>query len=458
MDLLILPHQLFTLDKKMIRRERVRRIVLWEHPQYFKKYKYNKRRLVMHRASMKVRMEELQGEFLGKVEYCDYDAVPKLSKKYLVYDPVDDIKLPAGGVLMESPNFLMSRELMATYRKKTPHFIFGNFYMWSKKELGILVGMKSTDKDNRKKLPKGVKVPKPWPRLDCREEMVKAAKYVEKRFSGNYGTVVSGGEKGEWMPPLCRSDALKLMRYFIRVKFAKFGDYQDAISKDNGFLFHSLLSASINIGLLNPDEVVTAVLKAGKGKGKSGDIPKNSLEGFVRQLFWREYQRYCYIYARKELEGEGKGGDFFGNKEQLGKDWYIGGIGVPVVDDCVKRAFATGYLHHIERLMVIGNFMNLSGIRAKEGFKWFMEFSLDSYEWVMYQNVFDMVFFVTGGLTMRRPYVSSSNYILKMSNYGKGDGKWVEKWDKMYAAFVKRHAKKLHKFRYYFPMLTSKKS
>ena len=95
--------------------------------------------------------------------------------------------------------------------------------------------------------------------------------------------------------------------------------------------------------------------------------------------------------------------------------------------------------------------MNLSGISPNEGVKWFMEFSIDSYEWVMQQNVRDMVFFVTGGLTMRKPYITSSNYILKMSNYKKGE--WSEKWNELYHNFLKKNKKKLWKFRYSFPTL-----
>jgi deoxyribodipyrimidine photolyase-related protein len=95
--------------------------------------------------------------------------------------------------------------------------------------------------------------------------------------------------------------------------------------------------------------------------------------------------------------------------------------------------------------------MNLNEINPKEGYKWFMEFSIDSYDWVMHQNVLDMVFFVTGGETMRKPYISSSNYILKMSNYN--EGKWSKKWDDLYHKFIKKHKKKLWKFRYNFPSL-----
>ena len=96
-------------------------------------------------------------------------------------------------------------------------------------------------------------------------------------------------------------------------------------------------------------------------------------------------------------------------------------MGIKPIDDLIHKAFDTAYLHHIERLMFVGNFMNLSEINPQQGFKWFMEFSIDSYEWVMYQNVYDMVFFATEGMTMRKPYISSSNYVLKMSSYKKGE-------------------------------------
>ena len=163
------------------------------------------------------------------------------------------------------------------------------------------------------------------------------------------------------------------------------------------------------------------------------------------QLFWREYQRYTYIYYDFSRE------NYFGNRKKLNKKWYTGETGIDPIDDCIKRGFDTGYLHHIERLMVVGNYMNLDGIAPKEGFKWFMEFSCDSYEWVMNQNVLDMVFFVSGGKTMRKPYASSSNYILKMSNYKKG--KWSETWTKKYHQFMKKNKEKLWKFRYSFPGL-----
>ena len=225
---------------------------------------------------------------------------------------------------------------------------------------------------------------------------------------------------------------------FVKSKIKQFGDYQDAIDKNEHYLFHSILSTTINIGLLNPSDIISKIMAA------AAAIPINSLEGYIRQLFWREYQRYCYIYCDF-------GKNYFGNNKKLTKKWYSGKLGIVPVDDCIITGFDTGYLDHIKRLMVVGNYMNLTNINPKEGHRWFMEFSCDSYEWVMAQNVYDMVFFVTGGETMRRPYMSSSNYILKMSNYKKGE--WSNTWDDKYHEFLKKNKDKLWKFRYYFKNL-----
>lgn len=439
--LVILPHQLFD-PKPHLTPYKSSQIILWEHPHYFKhpKYKYNQKRLLLHRASMQYYFNLLKSRKF-KVRYVNLNQSPKLPKSYHIFDPIDKVtpKLPGKPTLIESPNFLLTKEHYAKYRKKTQKYFFNAFYMWGKKELKILPKVKSQDKLNRKSMPKTIKIPKlPSNQGKLDQKHIKAGKtYVTKHFKRNYGNL------DNFVFPVTHQTARKWLTYFVKHKLDKFGMYQDAIRKDESYMFHSVLSTSINIGLLNPMEVVEALLKQHKKK----KVPMNSLEGFIRQLFWREYQRYCYIYNPFGTK------NFFGNRKKLTKAWYEGSLGIEPVDNAIKRAFDTGYLHHIERLMVIGNYMNLSGISPREGYKWFMEFSCDSYEWVMHQNVLDMVFFVTGGATMRRPYVSSSNYILKMSNYPKGD--WADEWDQLYRAFLKRHKQKLHKFRYYFRGLKS---
>ena len=425
MSFLILPNQLFEvkhLDKSLEH-------IIYEHPHYFKSYKYNKKKLILHRASMKYYHDYLKKNKI-KSKYVEFDEKLKI-KDYKIFDPVDKIKLPGKPEILETPNFLLSKEIYEEYRKKTKKFFFNGFYMWGKKKIDVLPNVKSQDKYNRKSLPKDEKIPKVPSNKSDQKYINEAIKYINKHFSRNYGNV------DNFMFPVTHSTAKKFFRYFLKYKLKNFGEFQDAIVEENNTLFHSLLSTSINIGLLNPIDLAEKVEKV--------KAPLNSKEGYIRQLFWREYQRFCYIYYNF------KGKNYFGNRKKLTKEWYDGTTGVDPIDNSIVIGFDTGYLHHIERLMVMGNFMNLSGISPKEGFKWFMEFSCDSYEWVMHQNVYDMVFFVSGGATMRRPYISSSNYISKMSNYKKGD--WNDVWDKKYKDFIKKHRKKLLKFRYYFRSL-----
>ena len=442
MKLLILPHQLFPLEyiKKGLKEitseeddiESVDSVILYEHPQYFKKYKFNKKKLVLHRASMKYYADLLKKNDF-KVQYIDFkNKLP--SGKHLYFDPIDKLKL--SGQMMETPNFLLSKELMEKYRNKTKSFMFTNFYMWSKNELDIYPTLKSMDKMNRERFKESVKIPKIPSNSNATDSkyIKEAIEYVNDNFSNNYGNT------DNFMYPVTHVTAKKWLSDFFKKRLNNFGPYQDFVKQGEYFMYHSLLSSSINIGLLNPSDIIEELAKY-KSKVKI-----NSFEGYLRQLFWREYQRYCYIYAYDELKK-----NYFGNRKKLSKAWYTGELGIPPVDDFIKSGFETAYMHHIGRLMFVGNFMNLSGISPKDGFRWFMEFSIDSYEWVMYQNVYDMVFFVTGGLTMRKPYVTSSNYILKMSNYKKGE--WVEKWNELYTDFMKKHKKKLWKFRYHFPQL-----
>ncbi len=438
--LLILPHQLYNINilNKILSKDNY--IILWEHPHYFKKYKYNKKKLVLHRASMRYYYDLLK-EHNYNVHYVEFNKKMTFNN-YQVFDPIDKIKLPNRYTTLESPNFLLTKEHYKEFNKqrKSKRVIFNNFYMWSKKKLDIHPELKSMDKMNREKYTSS-KVP-PMPKLGKTDTIYikEAIKYVNKYFSNNYGN--TDNSKHSFNYPITHKTAMKWFYHFLKYKIKKFGPYQDFINKDNHTMFHSILSSSINIGLINPIDIINII-----NKFKSR-IPINSFEGYLRQLFWREYQRYCYNYA-----GINYNKNYFGNKKKLTKDWYEGTLGIEPVDDLIKSGFDTGYIHHIGRLMVIGNFMNLNEIHPKEGFRWFMEFSIDSYEWVMHQNVYEMVFFITGGQTMTRPYISSSNYIIKMSNYDKSKNEWAYKWDTLYHHFLIKHRAKLYKFRYYFPNL-----
>ena len=437
MIFLILPNQLF--DIKHFTKSF--KYILWECPHFFTDYNYNKKKLLLHRATMRYQYDLMKKNGYSVV-YVEFGKKLAETEQYTLYYPInklDILKLPRNTIIYDkdTPNLLLTREHINRYREKTDKFFFNAFYMWSKKELNIIPKIKSQDKLNRQKPKNIICVSQPYEEISVRKDISKyideASKYVEKHFKNNCGML---GKENGFIYPITRTDSIKWLDHFIKNKLKNYGNYQDYIDKNNRHLCHSLMSALINIGLINPGDIIDILEK----ERKTRDIPMNSYEGFIRQLFWREYQHLCYLYVDFS-------GNYFGNNKLLGKEWYSGNTGIIPVDDSIREAFDTGYLHHIKRLMVIGNYMNLCNIKPSEGFRWFMEFSCDSYEWVMYQNVYDMVFFSTGGKTMRRPYISSSNYILNMSNYSKDS--WCEIWNTKYRAFINKNKKKLWKYRYY---------
>lgn len=445
MALLVLPTQLFPLDDKY---KTYKTVILWEHPQYFTKFRYNKKKLILHRASMKEYEHTLQTKNRN-VTYLEYHmpmnkvkAILKTHASIALIDPIDklDLSFHRNITILPSPGLLLTSEDHVHYRGKTEHFFFHHFYQFGKKTLAntfpviqVLVDIPSTDKQNRKKLPKDAPIPS-LPELPMSPFVDEAAAYVEEHFPRNYGSV------SNFHYPVTRKAALRWLADFLANRFAHFGPYQDAMLRHSEAptLFHSVLSSSLNIGLLTPRDVLEAL----------PTTVSNSLEAFVRQLFWREYQVYCYRYFPFQ-DYKTPASYYFRVRSDLGKEWYDGTTGIAPVDKCIRRGFDTAYLHHIERLMVIGNFMTLRGVDPWAGYRWFMEFSIDSYEWVMHQNVLEMVFFVSGGGTMRRPYVSKSHYLLSMSRgYSKGDA-WVKAWDETYGSFVKENRERLVKYRYF---------
>jgi len=183
----------------------------------------------------------------------------------------------------------------------------------------------------------------------------------------------------------------------------------------------------LNVGLLNPKEIIDETLDF----GAKNNINMNSLEGFVRQIIgWREFIRGMYVskgtYSRTQ--------NYWNLTRKIPKSFYNGTTGMPPVDDAIKKILKHGYCHHIERLMVLGNFMLLCEFDPDEVYKWFMELFIDAYDWVMVPNVYGMSQFADGGLFATKPYISSSNYILKMSNYKKGN--WQKTWDGLFWNFM----------------------
>jgi len=471
MVVLIYPNQLF--DPKFFPDQwKKEKIFLIEEPIYWGtdsdlKLKMNKLKLVLHRASMKYYFD-----LLKKKDYnVTYIEEKKVSKKYsflsnakkndilACFDPTDhevrdkiedvakkyDLELQ----IEESPNFLHTTELLSKYVKDNEKsqrkdkdkderitYFHAPFYTWSKKQLELnkVIGSKTYDTENRKSLPSDedqLEIPK-LPKGDKDTKWVKEAiKYVNKTASKNYG------KAEEFYLPVTHNSSEKWFKKFLKERFSNFGDYQDAITSNNRFIFHSVISPMLNVGLLNPKWVVSETVDY--YKSNKSQIGKNDFEGFLRQIIgWREYSRMLYLFAYDEVKG-----NYFEHDRKLTSKWYTGDLDIIPIDWTIKTAFKVGYLHHILRLMVMANFMNLVGLHPDEIFTWFMEFSLDSYQWVMHNNIYGMGTYADGGLTMRKPYLSSSNYILKMSNFKK-DGKWDTIWTDLFYRFLVVHEEKLN--------------
>lgn len=425
---------------------------LLEEPIYFgyreKKMNFNKIKLVLHRSSMKY-YEDYLTRKNANVKYFNFKQLKnkKLSLYVKGYDEIHFFH-PNDHLLMNNiykiknktiqvhptPNFLTPLEDLEKYAEGKKKFFHHNFYEWQKKRMNILSGIKSYDTENREGYPRKneLTVPKLSPNFNLNNKYVKEAKkYVDNNFGENYGNV------NDFIYPITHKTSELWFKYFLKNKFDKFGKYQDAIGIDEPFMFHSVITPMLNIGLLDPQWIIDECQKY----YSQNKISINNYEGYIRQIIgWREYSRMLYLFKYKEM----KNSNYFNNVKKLTTKWYTGQTGIKPIDDTIIIAFKYGYLHHILRLMMMSNFMNLCQIHPDEVYKWFMEFSADSYDWVMINNVYSMGLYADGGLTMRKPYLSSDNYIIKMSNYKK-DGYWDEIWSTLYYYFLFTKYNKLEK-------------
>lgn len=331
----------------------------------------------------------------------------------------------------ESPMFLTSRRAFEDFRGGHKRLFMADFYRWQRRRLGILLdsegrpvgGKWSYDEENRKKLPAGL-TPPALPAVPWTKHTSAMVDLVNARFGEHPGDAESF-----WLPTT-EAQAAEALEVFLEQRFASFGDYEDALSKEHAFVFHSVLSPLLNVGLLTPKRVVDRALS----KAETGDIPLNSLEGFVRQVIgWREFVRGVW----NTLPASHWEQNFWDHHGRLTAHWYEGTTDIPPLDDAIRRAQSTGYNHHIERLMVLGNLMLLCRIEPREAYRWFMEMFVDSADWVMAPNVYGMALFSEGGAFTTKPYICGSSYLRRMSDYGKGP--WCDVVDGLYWSFIRDH-------------------
>lgn len=511
-SMIIFPNQLF--EKSKLLPDKTDHIFLVEDPLFFydaknRPFKTHKLKMMFHRASLKYYKTFLEGNGFKNVHYVEYDAftenqnqnhnrlqsimksvktlkLSKQSNKQLgmrlkMIDPHDFTLLrlyetdckKAGielQIILDDQMFLMSKEDLDVFHEKNKDkktIQHSSFYDFVKTKQDILVKEKSYDEENRNSLPNDfdVKIKGETTFTNFHDEAILYVKN-HKQFREHYGNlslVDDDDNKGERFKitnevvsiPVTHAGAKKHLQSFLKHKFQSFGKYQDAAHKDYAVLYHSHCSFLLNSGLLAPRDVIDSVMKF--GEAKSRNVPMNSLEGFVRQLIgWREYMRYIYEYHFEEITTSNILDQDRGIVDM--KAWYDGTTGIYPIDNEIRKIHKMAHAHHIVRLMFLLNFMILCNVRLYDIYRWFMEMvAIDAYPWVMLSNISAMGFFTKK--FMRKPYLTTSNYILKMSNYeerkeeGKGEGegeknkKWTTIWDDLFYHFlnsketlIKKHA------------------
>jgi deoxyribodipyrimidine photolyase-related protein len=389
-----------------------------------------------HSSGRKVQYQALRADGLTYIQSLSAQIRENGIERLLAYETADPFfrsELESLSVAIDwlpNPMFMTSRYDWENYRSSKKRLLMGDFYQFQRKRLRTLVdeegqpqgGQWSFDAENRKALPLSVLPP---PVFGCDPDPItkEVIELVLKSFPNH------PGDAKDFNYPVTHEEADEWLTNFLDERLAKFGDYEDAIPQRERTLFHSVLTPMLNIGLLTPSFVVERTL------GYQNQVPMNSLEGFIRQVIgWREFIYWMNDeYRKRGLQQMNS----LGHHRKLKECWWTGDTGLPPLDLVIKRCLKYGWAHHIERLMIAGSTMLMAEVEPHESYDWFMEMFIDSADWVMIPNVFGMSQFADGGVFATKPYISGSAYILKMSDWKKGE--WCEIWDGLYWRFIYRH-------------------
>lgn len=444
---LIFPVHLF---KNIEYLKKCDKVYLIEETRFFTDYKYHKLKIAFHRATMRFYYDYLQKHNIN-IEYIEYNQNIEQTYKSIdqknvqTYNLGDNvlkdrlISLIPTIQIIDSLNFLVSEDII---QDNLSIFFNGNkynhknFYIWQRRRLNILIesngdptgGKWSFDEDNRKKINNTDNIP-PIQVINNNNYVKEAIIYTQNNFKDNYGDLTY------FIYPVTYDEIDIWINDFLQNKFNDYGEFQDAVVSDNPFLYHSILSPVMNIGLITDREVLDKTMPY------FNIAPINSVEGFIRQIIgWRNYIYMIYLCEGYELKNK----NFFNHTNRLKKNiMWEAKTQIDPIDDIIKKINKYGYANHIERLMFLGNYLLLLMIDPKDVYEIFMEWTIDAYEWVMVLNVFCMSQFSDGGSIMTRPYFSSLNYIIKMSNYRKGS--WSTIFDNIYYNFIYNHKDYLQK-------------
>lgn len=440
MNLIIFPNQLY--NPKFINLKNFKNIIIIEEPRFFTDFLFHKLKLAFHRATMKKYYDTIKKKYKN-VKYIEFNKVNdflyKEYKEIYIYDPYDKKLINKLNKLVKV-NIIDNLQFLIDPNElnKKNKYRHDSFYKFMRIKYNILIDNNkpignqwSFDKNNRLKFPDNINIPS-LPKIKNNKYITEAKEYVNKYFPNNYGLL------DHFIYPIDHKSAIHWLKNFLTKRLILFGKYEDAVSTEHMFGFHSILSPIMNIGLLRDIEVLNISNDYyNKNKNK---IPIESYEGFIRQIIgWRQY-----VYCLYTLEGHNMiKSNLLNHINKLNNKWWDN-IGITPINFLIDKIKKYAYVHHIERLMFLSNWLLLNQIHPKEVYRIFMEWTIDAYDWVMVPNVFGMGQSATD-IMMTRIYFSSSNYILKMSNFKNDETNWVEKWDALYYNFIKTHKNLLSK-------------
>ena len=379
-------------------------------------------------------------EILTKNNYQEiqYTKISDKPVRKMIYEIALELGLKVD--ILDTPSFLTTYEDFKDYLNQSNHkYLMNSFYIWQRKRLGIFVdqnqkpkfGKWSFDAENRKKLPKNIEIPEIKSSFGS-ENYKNVAALISQKYADNPGYL---NLNQSWLP-INHFQARNTLKDFLERRMELFGDFEDAMTNTDDFVFHSVLSPMINNGLLTPQTIIEEVLKYSE-KIENIESIFNSIEGFIRQVIgWREWIKlvyeFRYDYTFRDLnyfDSNKKLPDYFYNLEDDINNYPL--------EYVLQKVSRLGWAHHIERLMILSNWMTLNSYNPNDCYDWFLSQFVDAYEWVMVPNVYGMGLFADGGIFATKPYISGGNYIKKMSDF-KDDG-WSQIWTDKFWGFLELH-------------------